>query len=236
MPLSSSSIIHFTKTSESILGILENNFKLFYCREKIFFSDGPVDFRVPMVSFCDIPLSEIKDHISKYGRYGIGLTKEWAERKGLNPLLYVVKNSNLAQSFRSAFLGHASKNDGDGLIDLVRYFKNYEGPLARQDVSLPRYRFSDEREWRYVPKPDADCNMFLLENSSVEEVQSANKKLESLRLTFEPNDIKYIIIQSDDEIPMFVEFLKRVKGKYSYADVERLTTRILTAEQIFDDI
>lgn len=56
-------------------------------------------------------------------------------------------------------------------------------------------------------------------------------------MEFTPNDIKYIIIESDDEIAEFVELLRTAKGnKYSYHDIERLMTRLLTTEQILGDI
>ena len=35
MAISPSSIIHFTNKKESLIGILTNNFKLSYCKEKI---------------------------------------------------------------------------------------------------------------------------------------------------------------------------------------------------------
>ncbi len=64
-----------------------------------------------------------------------------------------------------------------------------------------------------------------------------NTQLKDLRLHFEPNDIKYIIIKNDAEIAEVVNHLRRAKGtNYYYADVERLTTRILTCEQIMSDI
>lgn len=85
MPLSSSSIIHFTNKKAYLKGILENNFHISYCSETVTFGTQNWSFHAPMVSFCDIPLSEVKNHIEKYGSYGIGLTKEWASRNGLNP-------------------------------------------------------------------------------------------------------------------------------------------------------
>jgi len=65
----------------------------------------------------------------------------------------------------------------------------------------------------------------------------ADKKLEKLRLVFEPSDIKYIIIRDDSEIAEFIDHLRRIKGKnYSLHDIERLTTRLLTSEQIIGDM
>ena len=55
-------------------------------------------------------------------------------------------------------------------------------------------------------------------------------------LTFEPEDIQYIIIKDEEEISDFLQVLRTAKGKnYSLHDVERLMTRIITAQQIFND-
>jgi hypothetical protein len=219
---------------------------VFNCKETVVLGGKSTAFRVPMVSFCDIPLSEVKEHISKYGNYGIGMTKEWALRKGLNPVLYVAQNSALSSSYRSAVRHYATETDKDvddwtneqkSLCDVLRYMKNYEAALERKGTRIENYRFSDEREWRYVPLYSEKCDMFVDEEYYQKNMAAVDEPLLPMRLEFEPNDIKYIIINDDTEIGEFIDHLRRVKGKnYSLHDIERLATRIFTTEQIKTDI
>ena len=158
MPLSSNSLIHLTKRPESLIGILTDNFKIYFCQENILTREGSFNAAIPMVSFCDIPLSEIKNHICNYGRYGIGLRKNWAIEKGLNPVLYIEKESDLGADLRisgksmlsGAKWGDLSQNEYT-ILNLFRYTKNYQGRLTRKGKNIDDYRYSDEREWRYVP-------------------------------------------------------------------------------------
>ena len=127
----------------------------------------------------------------------------------------------------------------NALTDVLRYIRNYSGAGVQNGLPVDNYRFSDEREWRYVP-PYKEHGMRLLGevayNMGKHEIDA---EVEPLRLGFEPNDIKYVIIKSDDEISEFVEHLRKAKGgKYSRHshEFERLTTRILTTEQIMSDI
>ena len=63
-----------------------------------------------------------------------------------------------------------------------------------------------------------------------------NNKLDNIILEFEPNDIKYVIIESEDEVTEFLNIFRSSKGKqYAYNDVERLMTRLITTEQIISD-
>lgn len=252
MPLSSNTLIHFTSSAENLKGILTSNFKLSYCKECAVIGGKKNTIHVPMVSFCDIPLSQIKDHISKYGEYGIGMTRNWARKNGLNPVLYMEKDSQLSKSYRTALKYFSSNAAKEGsaklaadhkdaviaLADILGYVKNYENDLERKSGVVPDYRFSDEREWRYVPASSAK-RLWLLPGKQFEEpgrkVQ-ARMLADQHLLEFEPNDIKYIIIRDDSEIRDFVNHLRNAKRKYAYEDVERLTTRILTSQQIKDDI
>ncbi|MBA1196037.1 hypothetical protein G7011_02840 [Pseudomonas plecoglossicida] len=198
---------------------------------------------VPMVSFCDIPLSQIKDHLASYGSYGVGLSREWAVRNGLNPVLYIQRESNLARSYESALLHYEQdgvENDDaitayNQISDVARYTKNYEDILERKGKSYGMYRFSDEREWRYVPSLDSSCEMSYAGMTFDEEAQEeARESVKDYRLRFEADDIRYIIIGSENEIPSFVDSLRDLR-RFSSREVERITARVLTAEQIKND-
>ena len=126
----------------------------------------------------------------------------------------------------------------NSLINLMRYMKNYQNELVRAGKVTKDYRFSDEREWRYVPPFSKDYLMVLRGDAYDTEEKKVveNDKLKNLRLEFEPDDIKYIIIEKDSEISEFVNLLRTSKGKkYSLSDVERLMTRLMTTEQIVTD-
>jgi hypothetical protein len=248
MPLSPSSLFHFTKTKESLYGILDETFKLSYCREVFIIGGEQYSIRAPMVSFCDIPLSDIKNHIDSYGSYGIGLSKEWGKCKKLNPVLYVEQDSFLSRSYetilRHFVLEDAGLSDEDdpgrlAVLDVLRYIKNYEGSLTRSNGDhIPLYRYSDEREWRYVPKASEDCCMILNDKDyETDEIHKmATGKLSQLRLSFTADDVRYIVIEKDSEINELVNYLKDIKNRrYSQEVVDRLTTRILTREQIMAD-
>lgn len=245
MALSSNSLIHFTSSIESLLGILEDGFKLKYCREEFWLVGQSEVLHVPMISFCDIPFSQVVNHIERYGCYGIGLSKEWAVRNGLNPVLYVQDNSLLAKSYYSlmTFLhekeekGEIDKTPRRFGVDIVRYIKNYEGMLARRDCEPELYRFSDEREWRYVPPYSDDFNsVYMTEDFEKETADRANKRLRKLRLKFEPGDISYIVIDNDSEIAMVADHMNKTKSeKYTISQAQKIMTRIITYDQICGD-
>lgn len=132
---------------------------------------------IPMVCFCDIPLSKIKDHLGWYGGYGIGIDKKWGRDNGITPVNYFdplsesVRNLGGALESANRTLASlkkemvASGSIADHILDaynqtdlnisrLLRtcfYFKPYEGPFQHNSDFHPNKRFYDEREWRFVP-------------------------------------------------------------------------------------
>lgn len=207
-------LFHFTNGRTNLFDILDSHFKVSYAREKVEGSETKREFAVPMVSFCDLKLSELKTHMGKYGNFGIGLTKEWANRNGLNPVMYI---------------------------------KNYEGTLTREGETTEKFRFADEREWRYVPPITEQGIPPFVAKSNIDsptKKSKYNNLAQDIRLKFEPNDIKYLIVESDSDINHLISHLKVEKLKkdadlnkhYDSEILDRLSSRILTAEQIYRDM
>ena len=67
---------------------------------------------------------------------------------------------------------------------------------------------------------------------------NANRQLETdkIKLSFNANDIKYIIINDDNQINNMIEELGDIKGsRYDSKTVDRLVSRIITVKQIKND-
>lgn len=251
MGLSSNTIIHFTKKISSLKGILESNFSIRYCQENIQSRSSTIELLIPMVSFCDIPFSQIIQHVNSYGNYGIGLSKKWAEINGLNPVLYLEKESNLANNITENLFPTLKDGSPKKIIefsietqksrDFLRYLKNYQGDLVRLGKLIKKdYRFSDEREWRYVLEPSIDYLFYgNIKKVSKAEIPNIKKKrndeIKSERLNFTPNDINYIIIKKESERDSIITTIEKAKGKFSHTEVKRLTSRIISVEQLKTD-
>lgn len=241
MAISTNSVFHFTK-KEELLEILKEEFKVYYCNENCDTKrGGGFNLVIPMVCFSDMPLSQIKDHIKKYGNYGIGLKKSWAKAKELNPVLYVEKNAtplkNLIQAHVGVDMSSGNQQIRSNIDEVLCYIKNYEGVLMRKgEVVDKNYRFYDEREWRYVPSPsDAQLIISPADYITSEQKDVVNNRIRNLRLGFEPDDITYIIIEDENEIDDFIRAIEDAKSKYSETEKKKLLTRIITTKQILSD-
>lgn len=246
-------IFHFTNKT-SLFDILSSTFRPSFSREYIESSKTKKEFAVPMVSFCDLRLSELKDHIDKYGTYGIGMTKKWALTKGLNPVMYVNKDSHFIDGLIDG-IGEVYRYinkiiDQDDLVimsaaymnilNTYRFIKNYQGDLTRKGKTINNFRFADEREWRYVPpiteqiefRPFVPINRI----DTNEKKRILNESISRHILKFEPDDIKYIIVENDKDINEIITHLRNVKNRFSASTIDRLSSRILTSEQIKTDI
>lgn len=248
MALSTNSIIHYTKSIRALKSILENGLKVKYCYEKVLASEkGYLHSAFPMVSFCDIPLSQVKDHLDAYGEFGIGLKKDWAKKKKLSPVLYFDKDSELINYIRSEFerLNEKRKkneiefSDMEHLITILAYSKNYEADLTRKGKTIKNYRFYNEREWRYVPNKEllGSSHPWIPSESYNKDKSKYNKALSHIILNFSPADISYIIVKCESDIKEITQIIRNIfSSKCTMQEMEILLTRIMTTDQIRHDL
>lgn len=245
MAISTNSIIHYTDSLDIIKSILIEGFRIKYCAEVLKLGEnGSSQAAHPMVSFCDIPLSDSKQHFDTYGKYGIGLSKQWAVEKGINPVLYIDRNSLIADSIYE--LIKERRNDNSNLtkkqkreiLQIKSYAKNYSGPLKRKNVNAKNYKFYDEREWRLIP----DSNTINNEKFSVslkyykKNKSKYNDRIADCRLTFESADISYIIVKETSEIHDMISFLRNnYSERCSANELDILFSKICSTEQIMAD-
>lgn len=108
-----STLFHYTKKKAALVSILKNGLYFAYSKES-FFNNGAVG--IPMVSFCDIPISRSAEHKSKYGAYALGLSQKYMIdnfQNGLNPVNYVLTDKQI----RVAFKLHYKYIDNEVFLD-----------------------------------------------------------------------------------------------------------------------
>lgn len=247
--LSSNTLFHFTPKLEYLESILINTFQPRYSLENTSFL-SPKHFNMemgfPMVCFCDIPLSKLKRHIGTYGNYGIGLKKEWGRKNHLSPIFYTRKGSNTSSSFEHLMYWFNSIKDklteeeqklySQRFSEILMHTKPYYGKMYRDGKPINR-RFYDEREWRWIPKLDNNKFRSHISKSEFENsYDSFNLAISKhRRLKFTPNDIEYLILNNENEIDSFIDILEMVKLNYDPKTIKKLTSRIITKDQIRND-
>lgn len=273
--IKSNSLFHFTPKEEYLLDILENGFWPRYCFEDIEWlipkdlknelekqEEGPIlelikylikhnisSIAYPMSCFCDIPLSKITAHTDFYGSFGLGMTKEWGTRKGLNPIFYLSNNSIIPNLIRNFILKNipadaikwlfSSELSPNTTLQLMKFLKPLRGKMKVNGKEVTK-NFDEECEWRYAPASDENSPFqnFLLNilSGSNEELLNSNaitKKLASLK--FEPSDIKYIFVPEDSHIPVIINKINEIFKDYPADERLILLSKVISLDTIKKD-
>lgn len=234
--ISSHSLFHFTSSFSTLKKILDSQEILAsYCTEHFWNS---YKFAVPMACFCDIPLSQISEHISKYGKFGIGFKSSWETAQSLSSVIYTRSKSNLAKHFGKELYalcdGNTKPSLSDGDIYLLTHIKKYQGGFLHGKDECKTFKnviFYNEREWRYVPS-NITLNEIKIEKEDRKGIEVANNTKYSL--PFKPCDIRYIIVSDDGIRYDLIEYLDKLIF-VTDRDRAMLKSRILTVPQIIDD-
>ena len=173
-------IFHYTNNFEVFLKILNNGFIPSYCEEKI----NDIEYYIPMVSFCNIPLRDV-DLYMRYGKYGIGMSLEWALKNSISPVIYIHENtpfrdfnkslnsiglnnmieqlfdnqtfSNIENNIKNNIERHTenSKKISEINISLIQFFKNWKTYYKKNEIITYQ-----EREWRFIPELENEKKVF----------------------------------------------------------------------------
>lgn len=258
MPQSrATTLFHFTKSADHLYGILRHCFYPRTCLEDLTWLGDDLSaksFGFPMVSFCDIPLSRIDEHVSYYGGFGIGLTREWAIKSGLNPIFYISRSSPIGAAMLSTLrvitdtnvkekkqaASDKKEHDSENFhraIHLLAHMKPLSGSVVVSGTPTEK-DFYLENEWRFVPRLKGHISA-LLEESFADEKQlkEFNELLKAEAcLRFAPQDIRYIFVPTDADIPSVVSFMNDNLDHHSVAEMRILTTRITSLENMRKDV
>lgn len=243
----SSSLFHFTKSEDVLKSILKNGFWPRYCLEDIQWQ-GHVDFEFvafPMVCFCDIPIGRIAEHVRFYGSFGLGLTKEWGIEKNLNPIMYIASKNNLVQnaitSLTNVIHSHPIVNDRALGLAQERHIFAHAKPIKGKMIingESEEKEFYQESEWRFVPQHQfvAD-HLTRLQFNSPTMLDAMNlNTYEYCRLKWTPNDIRYIFVPTDADIPSIMDFIQTQLADFTYTEIKVLMSRVTSLESLKHDL
>ena len=242
----SHTLFHFTSEMAILKHILKDGFWPRYCLEDVrWLSEDGIDYvAFPMVCFCDIPLSRIQEHVGFYGNFGVGMTKDWALRNGMNPILYVSGNNPLQKQLYS-LNEHANKlNSTEAVMAakttmrfILAHCKPAEGNMIVGGKPAEK-EFYQESEWRYVPISESIFPYLKSEKfEDTEKLESENQKAkEYCTIKITPQDIKYVFVKSDSDIPEIVNFIQTELDQFPSSDLKVLVSRVTSLESITNDL
>lgn len=211
MGLSSNILWHQTKV-DSLKEILRS--KMFLCAYSVEDVEDMAgqNYAFPMVSMCDLPLSELKEFLGKYHSYCIGMSREWGVRNRFTPIWYYEAKSRVPKILKSA-IEDALKNSDDTILTLMAilsYMKKVEGPLPKHNYEI--YRFYDEREVRHVSSFDyvvaGKNEPILTEEGYAEYKTKTGSPVTNSHVKFEWSDVRYIIVKEKAEVDDMIAFLE----------------------------
>ena len=243
----SQALFHFTKNLEFLKDILKTGFWPRYCLEDMkWYTGSESQSAYPIVCFCDIPLSRVDEHVNFYGRFGIGVTKDWARKNGLSPVLYINENTNQHLALKNLFGQNLKgapyyKNSSVDINTIMTHIKPTEGVMFINEQFIQK-EFYQENEWRYSVVGDENITKikpFIYEKDykdryTLEQLNEKSKVSYSLKIS--PSDIKYLFVNSDSDIPDVINFIQTELDHYPSAEIKILMSRVISLETISRDM
>lgn len=218
----SSDILWHQTTKTGFKKILESKmFKCAYSLESINWKTQNMTFAIPMISFCNLAISDLDEYLGKYGIYIIGMRKSWKYASKTSLVWYRDKNSHSLHPVMDylhnlkTFPSPCIQKEIETLLwTQISHTKNFEGSLKRRGIKC--YRFFDEFEFRFVPSIDnlkAEKIKSILSEKEYEKYKKDNKSSvinsPNLSLGFCLDDIEYILVKDKGQLGYVNSLLKK---------------------------
>jgi hypothetical protein len=250
---SDNSIYHYSKTLEKFLNIFKQKIKHRYSIEDFSYLIGdndsykeikfPENIAMPMFCFCDIPLERHRKHMSNYGTFGIGLSKDWAKKNNISPVLYTYPESLMSAAIKiilDLYYPHETGNKkisfaGEEEESLFKKVLSFLLMLCKPYDSNDGYCYYDEKEWRHIPLEDdinysiaypvANDDTIAKFKNRIKDWQERIDSNEGIRLSFSIDDITHIILPTEEKK---VEFLGEIAKIDEYQnDMDKISNKII---------
>ena len=222
-------LFHSCKKFEFLKSVIkESGFKASYADEII--DDNEV--KTLMVSFSNVALFESESQIN-YGKYAVGLTKDWGIKNELEPVIYTYDSSINGASFmenmnitgrmkvRECVNNPALDDKVTTLFVNSINFLEYLKPYIVTNQKGEEFIAYNDREWRYVHKHDK-YNPLIFKTSFLTgkpnpdyDKHKPYKKpyTENVVLTFELEDLKFVIVDKKKQKKIIYKLLFKRFGK-----------------------
>ncbi|WAJ22085.1 abortive infection system antitoxin AbiGi family protein [Lacrimispora xylanolytica] len=238
---SANTLFRFFKEPEYLFDSLEKESMIprYYPETVNYLDIDMLHVAYPMICFCDINLHKIDDHMFFYGGYGLAFSKKWGIQKGIQPIQYInphsILHSDFSNAFKSAIKCETEDFAQNYLLTQMFYFKPIEGTMERDGTEKPK-NFTDECEWRFIPNVTVEELPQAVLETEIFSLPTLNKAIsvkKSCWLEFDLEDIKYIIIQTNED---FVKLIELIETKLMNSEKKsRLISKILVWENAKGD-
>ena len=236
MAISSNCLFHFTSKLEYLEDIIRNGFWPRYCRE-YGWGNQYIDFILPMVCFCDIPLSMISEHTRFYGQFGLGVSPKWIQsHKDITPVQYISVTSYEFNSVNKLLTKLKNNTITEAELSKLKLVKKVSGMAINKNGTKAKKKFYDEREWRYVPSGLQLKDLIIpVEKQCEFNLSTLSAKTKNLGLSLDMSEIKYLIIPNESYRYGLISRINEIYKEESKDKKDILISRIISVKQIEED-
>lgn len=236
MSISSNCLFHFTPEFKFLEEILRNGFWPRYCKE-YGWGNQYIDFALPMVCFCDIPLYLIHEHTGFYGSFGIGVSAKWIrDNKDITPVQYISNTSHEFDSINRILTKLKNNAISESEMGKLLLAKKVSGMAINKNGEEGNKKFYNEREWRYVPtKVELEPLIVPIPKHNDINLSEFSKQTDKHRLKIQISDIRYLLIPNDSYRTRLIDAIRKIYIKENQDKIDILISRIITLKQIEDD-